>query len=79
MKNLTNKQKVIIISIFIIVACIGVLLGIFTGISRKNREENNNLNVETSINDSEEHNTKNISSNKEFIEKLWRVWISNGR
>lgn len=75
MKNLTNKQKVIIISIFIIVACIGVLLGIFTGISRKNREENNNLNVETSINDSGEHNTKNISSNKEFIEKIQNVTI----
>lgn len=38
MKKLSNKQKITIIFIFIIVACIGLLLGIFTGISRKNRE-----------------------------------------
>lgn len=47
MKNLTNKQKIIAISILVVLFCIGFLLGIFTGIGRKNREDKELNKVET--------------------------------
>ena len=47
MKNLTNKQKVIAISILVVLFCIGFLLGIFTGLGRRNREDKELNKVET--------------------------------
>lgn len=45
MKNSTNKQKIMTISIFVALFCIGFLLGIFTGIERKNKDEMNNIQI----------------------------------
>ena len=39
MKKLTEKQKMFIIYIFVVLFIIGVFLGTFLGLSRKNREE----------------------------------------
>lgn len=67
MKNLTNKQKVIAISILVVLFCIGFSLGIFTGIERKNREyKENNINNE-------------IEENEEFPEPIEiKEAINNG-
>lgn len=47
MKNLNNKQKVIAICILIALFCIGLLLGIFTRIERKNvNYQNTDINKE---------------------------------
>lgn len=47
MKNLNGKQRIIAISILVILFCIGFLLGILTGLERKNREiKENNVNNE---------------------------------
>ena len=75
MKNLNDKQKVTILIIFILVACIGFLLGIFTGLSRKNREEKDNLNAQMSVNDNEKQNTEIISKSKNIIETIPNVTI----
>lgn len=46
MKKLTSKQKIIAMSILVALFCIGFLLGIFTGLGRKNKElENQKENV----------------------------------
>lgn len=47
MKNLTNKQKIIAICIIIALLCIGLLLGIFIRIERKNiNHQNTDINKE---------------------------------
>ena len=40
MKNLTNKQKIIAVSILVGLFCIGFLIGTFTGVGRKNIDNN---------------------------------------
>lgn len=40
MKNLTSKQKIIAVSILVGLFCIGFLIGTFTGVGRKNRDNN---------------------------------------
>ncbi|MBP3254955.1 MAG: DUF4362 domain-containing protein [Clostridia bacterium] len=40
MKDLTEKQKMFIIYVFVALFIVGIFLGIFVGLSRKNREEN---------------------------------------
>lgn len=46
MKNLTNKQKIIAITILVVLFCIGFLLGIFKRIETKNKEINLNNEIE---------------------------------
>lgn len=41
MKNLTKKQKIFTITILVVIFCIGILIGTFTGIKTKNKEEIN--------------------------------------
>lgn len=85
MKNLTNKQKVIAISTLVVLFCIGFLLGIFTGIERKNRDMNalntntlENINNKVTTIDIEtafttEENTKSATLNQEDIYVLFNI------
>lgn len=67
MKKLTNKQKIIVITILTVLFCVGFLLGIFEGIETKNRKDK-----ESDINNE-------IEENKEFPDKIeMKDAINNG-
>lgn len=74
MKNLTSKQKKIIISIFILLFVVGVGLGIFLGMSGRNNENDNNNNIEptseNTINESQKNKKELTPEMEELKNKI---------
>lgn len=72
MSQLTNKQKSIFIGIGIALFLIGFICGIATGLSRRNRENENNIyeNESNDVNNSlKSNNAKNINASNSISEE----------
>lgn len=70
MKNLTNKQKIMVISILIALFCIGLVLGLYTQISRKNKEIVNKNNENQIVSSKKYINLEDVKLDYNFAQMV---------